>query len=227
MTSGTCSTCLQTVRKNQMRRHLRQCPGEGNGMLLEVTNAGSPKSYWLYLSAAPDATLGELDALLRAVWLECCGHLSSFEVGGRGGPRYESHGYDDFGWDDDQPQGLDQLVATALPPGTTAVYEYDFGTTSMLDICGRGQPVRAPSGGTVQLLARNLAPVVGCQVCRAAASRVDWERVLCEACWRGLDEDEREMLLPLCNSPRAGLCGYDGSYDPYAGGVQPVIAGPR
>jgi hypothetical protein len=79
----------------------------------------------------------------------------------------------------------------------------------------------------VQLVARNLAPEAGCQVCGAAASRADWERRLCDACWRGLDEDEQEMLLPLCNCPRAGLCGYDGSYDPYAGGVQLVVAGPR
>lgn len=226
MTSGTCATCLQTVPKNQIRHHLRQCPGDGNGMLLEVTNAGSPKSYWLYLSAGPDATLEDLDTLLRAVWLECCGHLSSLEVGGRDGLRYESHSCEALDWDDDQAEGFDELVATALPPGTTAVYEYDFGTTSTLEICCHVQPVREPSGARVQLLARNLAPEVGCQVCRAAASWADWERVLCEACWRGLDRDERETLLPLSNSPRAGLCGYDGSYDPYAGGVEPVVAGP-
>jgi hypothetical protein len=219
--------CLQTVAKSQMRRHLRRCPGEGDGMLLQVTNAGSPKNYWLYLSAAPDATLADLDTLLRAVWLECCGHLSSLEVGGRGGLRYESQGSDDFGWDDDDPPlGFDELVATALPSGTTAVYEYDFGTTSALDILRHAQPVRAPSGAPVQLLARNLAPEVGCDVCRAAAAWADWERALCEACWRRLDDDEREMLMPLCNSPRAGLCGYDGSDDPYDGGVQLVGAAP-
>jgi len=31
------------------------------------------------------ATLTKLDDYLRAIWLECCGHLSKFTIGGWGG----------------------------------------------------------------------------------------------------------------------------------------------
>jgi len=31
------------------------------------------------------ATLAKLDDYLRAIWLECCGHLSKFTIGGWGG----------------------------------------------------------------------------------------------------------------------------------------------
>jgi hypothetical protein len=38
------------------------------------------------------ATLAKLDAFLRETWLECCGHLSSFEIAGE---RYASNPMDE------------------------------------------------------------------------------------------------------------------------------------
>jgi hypothetical protein len=219
MNSGTCATCLQTIAKSQMRRHLRQCPGGGEGLLIEVTNAGTPKQYWLYLSAAPSATLEELDAVLRAVWLECCGHLSSFEIGGRGGASYQSHAGTGF-LGEDEVRGLDELMASALPPDTFAAYRYDFGTTTALELRRHEQGVLPPGARALALLARNLAPGLCCDRCSDPARWVDWQQTLCEGCHHELAEDEQELMLPLCNSPRAGFCGYDGADDPFAGGVR-------
>ena len=36
--------------------------------------------YWLHIEIPAKATLEDLDHFLRAVWLECCGHLSSFDI---------------------------------------------------------------------------------------------------------------------------------------------------
>ena len=38
--------------------------------------------YWMHLEVASGTTLATLDHFLRATWLECCGHLSAFEIGG-------------------------------------------------------------------------------------------------------------------------------------------------
>jgi len=36
------------------------------------------KNYWLYLDISMTSTLKSLDAFLREIWLECCGHMSAF-----------------------------------------------------------------------------------------------------------------------------------------------------
>lgn len=33
----------------------------------------------------------------------------------------------------------------------------------------------------------------------------------CEECLDKVEEEEPENLLPICNSPRMGVCGYEGS----------------
>jgi len=36
--------------------------------------------FWLHLEMPGKATLEDLDYYLRAIWLECCGHLSQFSL---------------------------------------------------------------------------------------------------------------------------------------------------
>lgn len=44
-----------------------------------VVQARYAPDYWLHLQAPGDRTFGELDSVLRRLWLECCNHLSAFE----------------------------------------------------------------------------------------------------------------------------------------------------
>ena len=81
---GVCESCGSRKGKAAMAAHLKQCLplSIGNGprvpvMLLRVHQAGSPV-FWLQVAAAMDARLGQIDDLLRRVWLECCGHMSEF-----------------------------------------------------------------------------------------------------------------------------------------------------
>ena len=92
-TSGKCSLCNDTFPKGAMANHLRACRGahpqallgkgnERTARIFHVTVEGRTRpDYWLHLEAPADATLADLDAFLRGIWLECCGHLSAFAIG--------------------------------------------------------------------------------------------------------------------------------------------------
>src|SRR3712207_6046139 len=90
MTSyGTCALCGKRTSKAAMTRHLKRCaadnePSQGKPthlFHLRVEDAYSP-IFWLDLEMKTSATLVDLDACLREIWLECCGHLSAFDIEG-------------------------------------------------------------------------------------------------------------------------------------------------
>ena len=60
------------------------------------------------------ATLGDLDDYLRAIWLECCGHLSQFSIGGWRGEEIP----------------MSTRVERVFEPGIEVTHIYDFGTSS-------------------------------------------------------------------------------------------------
>src|SRR5579871_1488356 len=93
---GNCAFCHAEYSKSEMSRHLETCQQRANieaqrehaGMAqkistwhLHIIGLYAPM-YWLHLSVTSETTLATLDCFLRAIWLECCGHLSAFEIGG-------------------------------------------------------------------------------------------------------------------------------------------------
>ncbi|NDJ86430.1 MAG: hypothetical protein GYB66_11120 [Chloroflexi bacterium] len=51
--------------------------------MFEIRVEGRPNSdYWLYLELPARVSLVVLDDYLRIIWLECCNHLSAFEING-------------------------------------------------------------------------------------------------------------------------------------------------
>ena len=164
--------------------------------------------YWLHLEAPTDATLGDLDDFLRRTWLECCGHLSAFRLGGRS---FSSGA----GWGLGEDEAMDVRLGELLAPGVTLAYEYDFGTTTELAVKVVGRREGPASGRAITLLAGNHPPAIPCEGCARAAARVCSQCVfegggwLCTACARK-HACGRDMLLPVVNSPRVGMCGYTG-----------------
>jgi hypothetical protein len=83
---GICESCGVRKGKAAMVRHLKEClAASGNKesrpvMVLRVSQ-GSGSIFWLDVAAPFDARLGQLDDLLRKVWLECCEHMSGFFAG--------------------------------------------------------------------------------------------------------------------------------------------------
>lgn len=211
---GTCEHCGAEFGKSAITRHLDACsqsPPAGKGakearLIHLVVEGRRQPQFWLHVEADAKAPLATLDAFLRHIWLECCGHLSQFTVGAR---RFVS--YPDDEEDDDS---MDARIGDVLTPGTKALHEYDFGTTTELTVRVVGER-EAPAKAPVRLLARNTLPELLCQACEQEATQVcteciwDGDPLLCDGCAADHEHDE-EMFLPVVNSPRMGMCGYAG-----------------
>ena len=200
---GQCALCGAEFGKAQMTRHLEKHHAEQDitpgvrvrRLHLIIEGAYSPE-YWLHLDIRADATLKKLDGFLRGVWLECCGHLSTFRVGGA-------------------TLGMTRKVDQALSPGLIFSHEYDFGDTTELKLRVLAEHDGNPASDAVLLLARNLPPPVVCEKCGDPAFWIGTDeegeyRELCEKCG---GEEAEEWLLPVVNSPRTGVCGYVGGME--------------
>jgi hypothetical protein len=163
--------------------------------------------FWLDLEVPGTASLATLDSYLRAIWLECCGHLSMFSVGGWRGAEIP----------------MKRSIAAVFRPGVELTHIYDFGTSSHTLIkLVRTREGRPTTNRPVALMARNLMPDVQCAQCEEPAA---W---LCMECM--IEEDEPGMLcdqhakthahhdygepIKRVNSPRLGMCGYTGPARP-------------
>jgi hypothetical protein len=220
-TKGTCHFCQQVIGKTAMIRHLTLCPqrvasfATTNGKssakparLLQMRAEGlhSP-NYWMHLEIPADASLETLDNFLRKSWLECCGHLSRFEIRGSS---YSSYVDATFGDKDMHVQ-----VGKVLEVGDQFVHEYDFGTTTELRLKVLSEREGIQKKQSVEVLAHNVLPEIACDSCGKPATQTCSQCIyeeggwLCDSCGKEHECGE-EMLLPRVNSPRVGMCGYDG-----------------
>ena len=92
---GSCSYCGKEMAKGGMTRHLATCSKRGEVIKEFQTKPDASEllyhlrvedawggDFWLNLEMRGRATLEDLDNYLRAIWLECCGHMSRFSPGG-------------------------------------------------------------------------------------------------------------------------------------------------
>ncbi|MDM8529331.1 hypothetical protein QUF58_14145 [Anaerolineales bacterium HSG24] len=215
-TRGKCNFCQKEMTREGLVRHLSSC--KERQRVIEKATGRSQQIYhlqiqdaiigdfWLHIEIGAVATLKNLDHYLRWIWLECCGHLSQFSVGGWHGEEFDM----------DCPIGEIFTVG-----GDKLTHIYDFGTESQSIIKAvairDGKPL---SKNPIFLMARNNIPEVTCMECDKPAT---W---LCTDCmWEaevtGLLCDTHnethvhpDVILPFVNSPRTGLCGYDGPAEP-------------
>ena len=228
---GTCELCGQPVAFAEAGDHALTCAaaheaatGERKLLVqLDVTAPGLP-TYWMRIEARADARLEALDRFLRRTWLECCGHLSMFRVGAT---EYYSPGFE-FEDDDtsflprDRPRPIRKSMSARLDQavpaeGTTFEYQYDFGSTTTLQLKTAGERRGRVGRAGVRLLIQNDPKEWPCAVCGAPATLVcpycagDPQSLLCgrhrkqHSC-----EGADEAFLPVVNSPRMGVCGYTG-----------------
>jgi len=217
---GTCAYCDAVISRSGATRHLSAC--RERRAAVEKANAEArrretllhlrvqdkyDKAFWLDLEMQGDAEIGELDHYLRAIWLECCGHMSQFVAGGWGSHEFE----------------MDERADRVFQPGATLTHMYDFGTTSHTLVKVVGTRSGAPtSRHPIALLARNVLPETPCIKCEQPATRLCTECVIEKGVWGALcDEHARKhphrnygRPTPLINSPRMGMCGYDGPAKP-------------
>jgi hypothetical protein len=203
-----CGLCGSEFARQGMTRHLKSClkknleKKESKGkpkdlLLLHVSDAYNP-DYFLYLLLDVKSTLKDLDAFLREIWLECCGHMSAFSV--------ERYG---------EEMGMGKKVTNAFKFGNNLIYQYDFGTTTELNIRDMGI-YRGTVDNKIQVIARNAQPVIPCDECNAKpavqiCTECMWDDAgwLCDDCAQ-THECGEDMFLPVVNSPRTGVCAYAG-----------------
>lgn len=232
ISKGRCTFCHRELSKASITRHLASCE-QRTAMEGEIESRRKAKKskalhlvvegyrlpmYWMHLQVAVDTTLATLDHFLRDTWLECCGHLSVFRIGGL---NYYVETDQDAYWWDMRRKNMQVKLEEVLGPGQTCSYEYDFGsTTELLVKVIAGEEVEM-KGKAIQILARNSLPIIPCDMCGEPATSLctqclyEDKGCMCDACARSHECGE-EMLLPVINSPRAGVCGYTGQDPAYS-----------
>lgn len=203
-TEGNCYICGAKLGKTAMKNHILKLHNEiadiQDCYLLKIEGKYN-KDYWLYIDAPINKTLSDIDAFLRDIWLECCGHMSAF---------YYS--------------GYDAIKTTkklnSFMPGDKIRHAYDFGSTTELLITFVAKIKRPRRKEAIRLLARNIPFHFTCHECGEPAQYIltecdyDMENPFyCKECAEKHELDD--MMLPVTNSPRMGVCGYEGERDSY------------
>lgn len=218
---GTCAYCGKEMAKSGMTRHLTTCTqrqeviakaenGKGESEFLchlRVQDAYRSE-FWLDLEMRGTKTLKSLDDYLRSIWLECCGHMSQFSLHGEGLT---------------SEIGKNRKIIDVFQRTRELEHIYDFGTTSetlvkLVDI----RKGKATTSKAITLMARNNMPEEACITCGKSATHLCIECLIEEQTWGTLCDahskthphEEYGEPIALVNSPRLGMCGYDGPAEP-------------
>lgn len=217
---GQCAFCAYETTKGSMSKHLTACPQRLAQIVSAEKTNRKPEllyhlrmqdaynsNFWLELEVRGSATLKDIDAYLRAIWLECCGHLSQFSIGSWQGREIAKS----------------RRVDAVFQPEVELTHIYDFGTSSVTQIKALGQHIGIPlSTRPMILMARNVMPEATCIECGQPASHLCMECLieeqisgsLCAQHARTHPHEDYGEPIQLVNSPRLGMCGYTGPAEP-------------
>ena len=194
MIPGMCNICRTTLFGNEARGHIARCVEirhgirgtraalKGRGRTVHISVGSPERPHWMELGVRADTTLLELDRFLRSVWLECCGHLSHFDIGGVVYSVMVPRPQDDFEFEpmderEEQWRHMGRIVGTAILPATWFEHVFDYGTTTELELRHAGEfeglvqalsPMQPWHGRKIVVLARN-HPLQSCRQCRRPA----------------------------------------------------------
>lgn len=240
---GKCVFCNKDFSKSAITRHLsthltqrlkEDRPGKSFLIKVETDPRWGKTPYFLHLWVDGKATMGDIDDFLRGIWLECCGHMSSFT-----NPKQKRRGgmFDFFEAQEllmkDKMKDYEKLMeeANGEVPQSKKVkdvlykdlklnYDYDFGSTTSLQLTVAGEYAVQPAEEIV-LLSRNEPPEIICSKCgKAPATQMctvcvyNTDAFFCDKCAKLHAETCPDFgdysALPVVNSPRMGVCAYEG-----------------
>ena len=203
-----CYYCNKELTERTIKRHMKNCSEmkksidekriddkeQRNQFIIAIKSKYARNEYCIYLSI--DGTLGlvHIDQFIRDIWVECCGHLSGFKIRGK---------Y----YQDNQ---MNTQLNDILNIDEKFEYEYDFGSTTclVLDVVNI---IEVPSSfSQIEIISRNHEIKHVCKICGAEAKYFNYEKDEweCENCIDG--DNDIIMEFDYCNSPRDGVCGYEG-----------------
>ncbi len=181
------------------------------------------KLYFLHLLMDENSDLERLDYFLRNIWLECCGHMSSFEI--KGAPTTQDWLTNDYEFGIDPTTKIGDL----LEKGLTLDYQYDFGSTTYLEINVLNEYL-IQTEEEILLLSRNEPLKILCDLCKKEPAQVMcsvWHHegsTFCNSCKdihaKQCSDFADYAEVSIVNSPRVGVCGYEaGTIDTERDGV--------
>jgi hypothetical protein len=209
---GICSYCGEEVAKQSIGKHLEKCAkrqaavtvatGTAETLFYLRAECAFHKGFFLDLEVRGSATLEDIDKYLRAIWLECCGHMSEFA--------YEA-------WRDtiDSSRKVESVFKTRKQ----VTHLYDMGSTSETTLRVVAERKAAPTTPRpLVLMVRNKIPETECDECEkpscwmcneCLAEEGEWV-TLCDDCLEPHGHMTDYAPTLLVNSPRLGMCGYTG-----------------
>ncbi len=238
---GKCLFCDKTFAKSGINRHLATHlkektktgkPGKSFFLKVETNKRWGTTPYFLSLWVDSKTKMGEIDSFLRAIWLECCGHMSAFRD-----PKKRTLGWDYFEAMELMEKGkikeyeklmeegdgeipMSRKTKDALYKGLVLEYEYDFGSSTELTITVMDEyPVKADKD--IVLLSRNKPLQTICSICgKALATQIctvcmyEEDTEFCDKCAskhaKKCEDFADYASMPVVNSPRMGVCAYEG-----------------
>ncbi|MBI2269066.1 MAG: hypothetical protein HYU69_01780 [Bacteroidetes bacterium] len=241
---GKCIFCNETFSKVAINRHLQKHlqekaihnkPGKSLLLKIELSPKWGRAGYFLSLWVDGEARFTDIDEFLRAIWLECCGHMSSFvnvankKVRGGMWDFFEAEKLLDNGQTEEYEKMMEDAkgeipksrkTKDALYKDMVLEYQYDFGSTTELKISVVAEYLVAAEKNIV-LLSRNEPLKILCDNCKAAPAAQlctahQWgeDSMFCTKCAKKHTKDCADFddyaSFPVVNSPRMGVCAYTG-----------------
>ena len=232
---GKCVFCEKTYKQAGIGRHLmshliekeKEYTGKkkGDSFLIKVKAA----EMFLMLWIDEKTTYRKLDKFLRDIWVECCGHMSEFiDISVRKQQNSSKKQMTEmllkgvlskktFNFNN-SPVEIKKAtrISNTYEKGKKIQYDYDFGSTTRLDIV-LVDKINIPASKPIVLLSRNEPLEIMCHRCGEKSAieicSVHYE-LFCEDC---VPKHKKECSdfndyasMPVVNSPRMGVCGYDG-----------------
>lgn len=241
---GKCLFCNKLYTKAGINRHLQKHleqkaiggrPGKSFLLKVETDKSWGSTPYFLSLWMDGEAEMEDLDFFLRSIWLECCGHLSSFtnpKKRSRYGGMWDFFeaeellekgkikAYEKMMEEENGEVPMSRKAKNVFEEKLTLEYEYDFGSTTALQVTAMSvYPIKADQ--KIVLLSRNEPLSIMCSSCgKKPATQIctvceyEEEAMFCDTCAvkhaKQCEDFDDYAAMPVVNSPRMGVCGYEG-----------------
>ena len=189
---GTCYNCQKTYDQYNMREHFQTCKILKDTQCLVGVES---EDYWMVLLCTTNVRLINIDIFLRKVWLECCYHMSQFNQNKN-----------------------DRLFDLINLDKHEIIYAYDMGSTTEVVLTIFEQKyvlLDDNASSSIILIAQNEKQLYKCEKCKKDAVYMENDGFDKEyRCKKCVPIKRNDMFNLIINSPRSGICGYDGDTQP-------------
>jgi hypothetical protein len=223
---------LKTHLKTHLKQKATESPkGKSYFVNVETDSLYGSTPYFLSLWVNGTATMQDIDDFLRDIWLECCGHMSAFTDPANVSQgdvfdamklleQGEHEAYEKLMEAIDGEIPMDKKVNKFFHKGLKLKYEYDFGSSTNLQLTVIAEYL-VKADKKITLLSRNEPLEWLCHSCqKEPATQIcivhgwDDDSMFCEKCAKKhakkCSDFEDYAAIPVVNSPRMGVCAYEG-----------------